>query len=153
MGKTQEDVQEKLELKVVAEQTIVQPGEETPIEVTLTNRGKSALVVNNRLAMGYPGSTERELYCEIQGQNQGKYMAYQAFMVDYHRKSLNENFFTKLRPEESLRKTFDLQFWYRLIHPDVYRIRLIYNPEPHPSRLEAIRGPINALPIKIIVHN
>lgn len=153
MGETREDAQEKLELKVVAERTIVQPGEETPIEVTLTNRGKSALVVNNRLAMGYSDSTERELYCEILGQNQRKYTAYQAFRVDYHRKSLNEKFFTKLQPGESLKKTFDLQFWYRLIHPDVYMVRLIYNPEPYQLHLEATQGPISALPITIMVHS
>ena len=104
--------------------------------MTLTNRGKSALVVNSRLAMGYPDSTERELYCEIQGQDQRKYTAYQAFTVDYHRKSLNEKFFTKLQPGESLRKTFDLQILYRLIQPDCM-VRLIYDPEPYQLNLKA----------------
>lgn len=151
MAKTREDAKEQLELKVVSERTVVQPGEETPIEVTLTNRGKSALVVNSRLAMGYPDSTERELYCEIQGQDQRKYTAYQAFTVDYHRKSLNEKFFTKLQPGESLRKTFDLQFWYRFIQPDLYMVRLIYDPEPYQLKLKATPGPITSLPITITV--
>ena len=73
--------------------------------------------------------------------------------MDYHRKSLNEKFFTKLQPGESLKKTFDLQFWYRLIHPDVYMVRLIYNPEPYQLHLEATQGPISALPITIMVHS
>jgi hypothetical protein len=142
---------EQLELKISSAPALVQSGEETPIEVMLTNLGKSALVVNSRLGMGYPDSTERELYCEIQEEDMKRYMAYQAFSLDYHRKSLSEEFFPKLQPGESLRKTFDLQAWYRLIQPGVYVVRLVYDPEPYPPHPDAVRGPIISSSISITV--
>lgn len=151
MDKTSEGPKEQLQLKVVSERSVAEPGEEMPIEVTLANRGKSAVVVNSRLAMGYPDSTERELYCEIQEQDNGIYRGYQSFRVDYHRKSLSEKFFKKLEPGDSLRKTFDLQFWYRLTQPGVYKVRLIYDPEISPLYPEAARVVIASPPITITV--
>jgi hypothetical protein len=152
MSKTREEAREQLELKGLCSRLVVRSGEETPIEVTLTNQGESVLVVNSRLGMGYPDSTERELYCEIQSQDGEEYLNYHAFRVDYHRKALNEKFYRKLRPGESLRKTLDLQFWYRLREAGTYTVRVVYDPEPYPSQPDAVRGPITAPPITITVH-
>jgi hypothetical protein len=71
--------------------------------------------------------------------------------VDYHRKPLSEKFFLKLQPGESLRKTFDLQAWYRLVQPGLYVVRMIYDPEPYPPHPDAVRGPIISPPITITV--
>lgn len=151
MCKTAEDGVEQLKLEILSAPTVVQPGEDTPIEVALTNRDQSALTLNSRLGMGYPDSTERELYCEIQTEDQKKYLDYHSFAVDYHRKSLSDEFFTKLQPGESLRKTFDLQAWYHLIEPGVYTVRLIYDPEFYAPYPNAVRGPIISPPIEIRV--
>jgi hypothetical protein len=152
MSQTIGDAVGQLELEVLSAPAIVQSGEETPIEIALNNRGESALVVNRRLGMGYPDSTERDLYCEIQTEDGQRYLAYQAYAVDYHRKSLSEDFFPTLQPGESLRKVFDLQAWYRLLQPGVYVVRLIYAPEPYPPYPDAVRGPIISSPLSITVH-
>ena len=153
MSKTREDTVEHLELEVVSAPTVVQPGEGTPIEVALTNRGKSALVVNSRLGMGYPDSTERDLYFEIQAEDRRSTWRIKHLLLIATRKSLSEEFFAELQPGESLRKTFDLQAWYRLIQAGVYVVRLIYDPESYPPHSDAVRGPIISAPITITVRD
>ncbi len=126
-------------LAVLLERNVVRPGEETPIEAILTNRGESTVVLNSRLGMGYSDSAERELYCEIRA-GQQPYFGYEPFIMDYHRKELDEQFFPQLAPGESLRKTYDLQRWYRLLQPGDYSVRVVYDPAlyaPHPEAVAA----------------
>ena len=82
----------------------------------------------------------------------GPYLNDRAFSIDYHRKALNEKFFPKLQPGGSLRKTFDLQFWHCLGEPGTDTVRLVCDPEPWRSQLDAVRGPITRPPITITVH-
>jgi hypothetical protein len=139
----------QVELAVLVEGSVVRPGAETPIAVTLTNRGAATVVLNSRLGMGYPESTERDLYCEIRA-GQQPYLGYQAFMMDYHRKELSEQFFRRLDPGESLRKTFDLQEWYHL-GPGEYVVRVVYDPEHYAPHPEAVAGPIPSQAVTITV--
>jgi hypothetical protein len=140
----------QVELAVWVERNVVRPGEETPIEVTLTNRGDSPVVLNSRLGMGYPEFADRDLYCEIRT-GQQPYLGYQAFMMDYHRKELGEQFFRRIEPGESLRKTFDLQEWYRLVQPGDYVVWMVYDPERYAPHPEAVAGPIPSQAVTITV--
>lgn len=151
MSATNFDTVQPLGLSVLSAPEVVQPGEETPIEIALTNCSSSILPVNHRMGMGYADTAERDLYCEILTENGERYLGYQAFAMDYHRKPLSEAFISELGPGESLLKMFDLQAWYRLTEPGVYDVRVIYDPEPYAPHPDAVRGPIISPAITIQV--
>ena len=140
-----------LELKLLLSESTATPGMTIQADVQLTNRGDSTMIVNTRLGMGYPESDDRELYCQIQLQSGEDYLGYQAFQVDYQRKALDRESFRALKPGDTIRATFDLQFWYRLTQPGEYQIRVVYEPEPFPAEPELALGPVSSPPVAFTV--
>lgn len=143
--------EQHLELKLLLSESTATPGMTIQADVQLTNRGDSTMIVNTRLGMGYPESDDRELYCQIQLQSGEDYLGYQAFQVDYQRKALDRESFRALKPGDTIRATFDLQFWYRLTQPGEYQIRVVYEPEPFPAEPELALGTVSSLPVAFTV--
>jgi hypothetical protein len=140
-----------LVLKAHLKQATIKLSEAIPVEIELVNQGQVTLIVNARFGMGYPDSLDRDLYCEIQFQNNQLYTGYRSHMLDYRRKALADHFFTSLAPGESVSSSFDLQEWYPILDAGVYQIRVVYDPEPYPSIPNVVTEKVISNPLSLTV--
>lgn len=142
-----------LALEIILPEHSVPMGSQIPTTVRLLNRGSEAVRVNSRLAIGYPDSEDRELYCRIWDEAGYEYTDYRRFQLDYRRKPLRPDHFPRLLPGESRESTFDLQEWYRLTRPGVYEVQVVYQPEKHKLLNEFERQPIHSTRVTVHVTN
>ena len=141
-----------LRLTVHSKLEAVQLGESIPLAVELVNQSQIELVVNSRLGMGYPDSSDRELYCEIV-HNGKPYTDYRRYALDYRRKALTEAFVSTLLPGQTVSTVVDLQEWYHLTALGAYQVRVVYDPAMHAAKPGAVSEKVVSEPITISVRS
>ncbi len=138
------DTETGLAVELTLPELPVRIGEEIPVQVHLVNHGTQALRVNGRLAIAYPDTDDRELYCLIWNEAGEEYTDYRRFHLDYRRKPIEQDNLLFLNPGQSLESTFDLQEWYPLTRPETYQLQVVYHPEEHELLSSAERNPVHS---------
>ena len=89
-----------------------------PLKVTLRNNGTQSVKIISRMAMGYDGMNDSELYVLITTQSTeeeaGKALADLKELVDYHAAPVSDADFKWLNPGETAPVEIDLKEWYDL---------------------------------------
>ncbi len=99
--------------------------DQIPLTLTLKNTGKEVCWVNARLGVGYPDTDEREVYLLIsKTDSNSEYDGYLDYQVDYRPKPPE---CAALEKEQSLSRSLDLNFWYKMTEAGTYSIRAVYH--------------------------
>jgi hypothetical protein len=87
-----------------------------PLRVTLRNNGTKSVKIISRMAMGYPGRNDSELYTLITtqaaGESAGKELGGLTELVDFHATPVSDADFKWLNPGETVTVEIDLKEWY-----------------------------------------
>lgn len=126
-------------------------GEACPVEITLRNVGKTRLLVNRRLAVGYNKSLSRELFADLVNLRTGK--PTKIHEVDYDRDFPRPSDYSYLEPGESVFTSFDLFEWYAPVRAGSYQLTIHYQAdEPLASPPgDVVRGVYSGDPVDLVV--
>jgi hypothetical protein len=87
-----------------------------PLRVTLRNNGTEPVKIISRMAMGYPGRNNSELYVLLRtqstGEEAGKELENLTELVDFHATPVSDTDFKWLNPGETATVEVDLREWY-----------------------------------------
>lgn len=101
-----------------------------PLRVTLRNNGTQSVKIISRLAMGYPGRNNSELYVLIRtrstGETAGKELEGLTELVDFHAAPVSDADFKWLNPGETATVEIDLKEWYD-IPPGNMELQVVYS--------------------------
>jgi len=101
-----------------------------PLQVTLTNNGTQSVKIISRMAMGYPGRNNSELYLLIRTQSTGESAGAEIDdlkeLVDFHATPVSDVDFKWLNPGETATVEIDLREWYD-IPPGDMELQVVYS--------------------------
>jgi hypothetical protein len=123
-----------------------------PLKVTLRNNGTQSVKIISRMAMGYDGMNDSELYVLITSQSTeeevGKELSDLKELVDYHASPVSDSDFKWLNPGETVTVEIDLKEWYDLPEGPMELV-VVYSGD-HASRQdpELLRGEYRSDKIK-----
>jgi hypothetical protein len=126
-------------------------GEPCLIEVTIRNMGKSRVLLNRRLAVGYGDNLSRELFFDLFDPVNGQRV--NVIQVDYSREFSPSTDYAYLGAGKSVSRVFDLFEWYAPAQPGTCQLIAHYQAdEPLATTSEnVIQGVYSSDPISLVV--
>ena len=97
------------------------------IEVRVTNKSPTPVLLNKRLAVGYRGSLSRELFLEVFEKASKQIAGREALL--YERSSSPPDDYHWVAPDESIGVSFNLFEWYKLGSPGDYELVVYYQAD------------------------
>jgi hypothetical protein len=116
-----------LQLNVIPQQDSAYLNQPLDLEITLTNIGDSAVIINKRMEIGYKNSISRELYADVEDLDNPQNMAYSP--VKINRNDPQANDYDILQRGESLSRTIDFFHYYHPKKPGKYKITMYYQAD------------------------
>ena len=115
---------EQLEIEVrIAGQPVRRSGP-CLVEVRITNRGSTPVLLNRRLAVGYRQSQARELFAEVFRRGTDDVVSRRSQLYERELAAVAE--YAPLAPGEAMESAFDLCEWYELPGAGDYELVVYY---------------------------
>jgi hypothetical protein len=122
------------------------------LRVTLRNNSKRSVKVISRMAMGYPGRGNSELYTLIttqsSGEEVGKEVENLKELIDFHAEPVSDVDFKWLNPGETITVEIDLKEWYDIPAGDM-ELQVVYSGDHAVSQdKDLLRGQYKSNTVK-----